>query len=203
MLLDQGFLIRESNMKFIPLFLNTFVRLLVPLLVFSHPGLTAVLVLLLDTIDAQFYLLADLSFKIYHRLDKFLDLYWYFFIFFYSLVYKPLSPVFFLIILFFLIRLCGDLFFYITGKRRVFLFFPNLLEPFFWFYLLSLQIKSINLTNPTILASILLFVLVFKLSWEYLLHFNRPSDFTVLSKKLLKNYPSLQKFVFPPEDALY
>lgn len=166
--------ILRARMK-VPLFLVLtylliFLRLTTPALVFYDPFWASVLAVVLDTVDGNAFCRAGFTSSQYQRIDKFLDFYWYAFALFFLLTHPPTTLLFALFISFFLLRLLGEILFYVKDDRRIFLFFPNLFEPLFYVYVASQKFNWPNLLQPIQLAVVLLIMIPVKILLEYLLH---------------------------------
>jgi hypothetical protein len=95
---------------------------------------------------------------------------WYTAVFLFLLTHTPMTPLFALFVLFFFLRLAGELLFCVREDRRIFLLFPNLFEPLFCAYVVGQRFGWPNLGQPTQLAVVLLTITPTKLLLEYLLH---------------------------------
>ncbi len=128
----------------------------------------AVGAVLLD-IDWQLFLLAftgELE-DTYQKIDKALDFYWYSVAFVFGL--QTQFWLFFLV--FFVVRLAGEILFYLKNDRKIFFYFPNLFENFFFFYIITLKLPSLTSWLEGPLFWVTLFVLAgLKLVQEYLAH---------------------------------
>ncbi|MGA9348941.1 MAG: hypothetical protein WBW48_09065 [Anaerolineae bacterium] len=125
---------------------------------------------ILDTVDGNAFCRAGFTSSQYQRIDKFLDFYWYAFILIFLLTSPPTTPLFALFVFFFLLRLPGEILFYVKDDRRIFLFFPNLFEPLFYVYVASQKSNWPSLLQPIQLAGVLLIMIPVKILLEYLLH---------------------------------
>jgi hypothetical protein len=151
-------------------YLLIFLRLTTPALVFYDPFWASVLALTLDSIDGNAFCRAGFTSSQYQRIDKFLDFYWYAFALIFLLTHPPTTLLFALFVSFFLLRLLGEILFYVKDDRRIFLFFPNLFEPLFYVYVLSQKFNWPSLLQPIQLAVVLLIIIPVKILLEYLLH---------------------------------
>lgn len=123
---------------------------------------------LLD-IDWQFFVLAFTKENedTYQRIDKALDFYWYSTAFVFSLR-SSLWQVFFVL---FAIRLAGEILFYLKNDRKVFLYFPNVFENLFIFYIFTLKFPVLEPWLEGTWLGIVIFVLAaLKMIQEYLAH---------------------------------
>jgi len=139
--------------------------------------------LFLDGMDGLIFSKANVSRSSYQIIDKILDFYWYFWIFLYLTINSPGDFLYYLFTIFFLIRLVGEVFFLIKGKRKIFILFPNLFELFFWVYLLSNLLGLGALLLPPFLWFIIIICTVLKLFQEYLAHVANFSFFNFIFKR--------------------
>lgn len=151
-------------------YLLIFLRLTTPALVFYDPFWASVLASILDTVDGNAFCRAGFTSSQYQRIDKFLDFYWYAFALIFLLTRPPTTLLFALFVSFFLLRLLGEILFYVKDDRRIFLFFPNVFEPLFYVYVASQKFNWLNLLQPIQLAVVLLIIIPVKILLEYLLH---------------------------------
>lgn len=172
-------------MNFSP-FLVVFLRLLAPFSLFLNKGFGIVSCVLLDIYDLPILGLLkspNLFWGIeYHLVDKVLDVWYLFFFFLLSLKWQDKLAK----------RTSGFLFFWrvigvggllLTQERSSLLFFPNIFENFFLFYIIAkatspkFEIKTISF-----LFWILLFVGIPKIFQEYLGHHLELSPAQILDK---------------------
>ena len=150
-------------------------RLVVPLLILRRPLVGGLLCMLLDGADV---IIVDLfgpggMGPFYHALDKYLDLYYLGLEALVSLRWKERLPRRTSAGLY-LYRLVGVLIFELTGIRLVLVFFPNLFEHWFLFYLVRCRLfPRLRLdTWPRVLAA-LAFLYIPKFFQEYVLHYRQ------------------------------
>ena len=147
-------------------------RLVVPLLILRRPLLGGVLAMLLDGGDV---IVVDLfgpggMGNHYHRLDKYLDLYYLALEAAVSLRWAEMLPRRTSIALF-LYRLLGVVLFEATGIRTILFFFPNLFENFFLFYLLRKRYcPGLQLDGWGRIAVVLALLYIPKFGQEWVLH---------------------------------
>jgi hypothetical protein len=153
-------------------------RLAVPLLIFRYPLAGGVVALLLDGADV---ILVELFAPIiggqgyfgsnYHTLDKWLDVYYLFFLLLISMRWQDMLARRTSILLF-AFRMIGVLAFELTGMRKILFFFPNLFENFVLFILFAKRFTP-HLIPQTVrqLGMILLLLYIPKFFQEYLLHY--------------------------------
>jgi len=165
-------------------------RLIIPLLIFRRPLLGGVASVLLDAVDVNIVRIMGGTFPNYQQLDKYLDTYYLFFEFVVSLGWdhrlaKQTS------VLLFLYRVVGVVLFEVTNTRVFLLFFPNLFEYFFLFFVIFkrryFDSNKVNSWSRVVLILVLLYIL--KLPQEYLLHFKQVSPWLWFATEVL---PSLR-----------
>lgn len=152
----------------VPYSIVCFWRIALPLLLWQEPFWVMLGAVLLDC-DWQLFLLAftEEREKNYQKLDKALDFYWYSIAFVFSLQ----SRFWLLFLIFFVIRLAGEILFYLKNERKIFFYFPNLFENFFIFYIFTLKFPSLASWLEGPLFWVTLSVLAgLKLVQEYLAH---------------------------------
>ena len=150
-------------------------RLVVPLLILRRPLVGGLLCMLLDGADV---IIVDLlgpggMGTFYHALDKYLDLYYLGLEALVSLRWKERLPRRASVGLY-LYRLVGVIIFELTGVRLVLVFFPNLFENWFLFYLVRCRLfPRLRLdTWPRVLAALALLYIP-KFFQEYVLHYRQ------------------------------
>ncbi len=150
-------------------------RLVVPLLILRRPLVGGLLCMLLDGADV---IIVDLigpggMGNFYHALDKYLDLYYLGLEALVSLRWKERLPRQTSLVLY-LYRLVGVIIFELTGIRLVLVFFPNLFENWFLFYLVRCHLfPRLRLdTWPRVLAALALLYIP-KFFQEYVLHYRQ------------------------------
>ena len=103
----------------------------------------------------------------YQVFDKVLDFYGYCF----ALAYSRPSPIFGILLFFFLLRAVGTAIFLIKRDRKIFSLFPNIFENLFVVYLLTLGFPSLNLLlEGARLYPTLLILSAITIVREYFLH---------------------------------
>ncbi len=144
-------------------------RFFSPFLLYIHPAIACIVVYFFDSIDG--YVLFSLKWKWqqYNIFDKLFDYWWYIHIAYYGFF----TPMRWLIIALFIYRTMGQLF-SLIGKTKYLLFFPNVLERFFWIYVLTVYVPQLEMLIqfPYIILTLLL-ASTFALFFEYLLHIKK------------------------------
>ena len=150
-------------------------RLVVPLLIARSPLVGGVAAMLLDGADV---IIVDLfgpggMGPLYHAIDKYLDLYYLGLEALVSLGWAETAPRRASIALY-LYRLVGAIAFELTGIRVLLVFFPNLFENWFLFYLVRCRFfPRLRLdTWPRVLAALALLYIP-KFFQEYILHYRQ------------------------------
>ncbi len=161
-------------------------RFLSPVIIFINPYAAIMISFILDIYDSQLAFWSKMvTWKQYYILDKIFDYWWYFFIVLYSIN----KPIFLFVIILFLFRGIGQFLTIFRKNEKYLLFFPNLIEPYFLFYLISTlspQTKNIltNNTNSVILISILFIPIMIR---EYVIHIKNPLTFMPAGYKKWKD----------------
>lgn len=149
------------------LFTLIVVRLIIPLIIFINPAISAVLEIFVDTVDGdilrRYYKWDRLNYQVY---DKYLDFWWYIAILIFSVIQIHNPWVLFLIIVFFLVRLAGQIIFVVTKSEEILLYFPNVIEPVFLVYLLVPDLLS---TFRSLIITTV-FLIIIKVFVEYWIH---------------------------------
>lgn len=164
-------------------------RLIVPLSIFRSPLWGTILSMLLDFWDCPVLSVIesfgnqDVYWGIeYHLIDKILDIYYLFFLFFVSFKWKENLARKTSIILFYY-RILGSIGFLFTGERILLVLFPNIFENFFLFYLIVKKVyPSFRIKGFTMLILILLVVSIPKIIQEYFTHYVKPDSVMLLNK---------------------
>ncbi len=115
-------------------------RFVIPFFIFSNPILVTSVSFLLDTIDSEISYRSGMSWRIYLMYDKSLDYWWYIFILIFS-IHLPIFPI---ILILFVIRSIGHFLVLLTGNEKYFVYFPNVLEIYFIFYLISSVFRPLS-----------------------------------------------------------
>lgn len=125
----------------------------------------------LDVIDGDILLSLGMSDSTYQLIDKSTDLISYIFMLILGLRWSIRKTI----IILFAYRIIGQIFYFITGKEVIFLYFQNFLEPLMMIYALILfkQVseKKAYLTYKKHLIVIWAIVLIYKIWNEWYLHF--------------------------------
>lgn len=146
-------------------------RILLPVFVLRFPISTIVAVTWLDFIDHNYLG----QYEDYQVIDKFLDLYYLAFCFYASQMWKDIRARKLALGLF-VYRAVGSIVLALTNQEWVLLFFPNMFEIFFVFYILYQRLSG----SDQLLASwrssvpILIALSLPKLIQEYALHVDLP-----------------------------
>lgn len=139
-----------------------------PLLIFQFPVFSTLTSWLFDLIDAPLFRGAGFTRLKYQLIDKHLDFYWYTISLYYA--YHNL-PFFSLLIILYILRLIGQLIFYITKKEEYFILFPSFYEFVFWLLIFVHTLPSYGyLLNPPHLIRVLGILFVIKMGQEILIH---------------------------------
>lgn len=112
-------------------------RIVTPVLIFVYPFFITLFSFILDTVDSELAFRGKVSWRKYSSFDKALDYWWYIFIFIYS-INLGIFPI---ILILFVLRSIGQLAFLATREEKYFVFFPNILEIYFLFYIVVLQLQ--------------------------------------------------------------
>jgi voltage-gated potassium channel Kch len=148
-----------------------FLRLTLPPLLWQNPLLVWMLVFLLDWFDGDVFRQAFYYQRngLYQLFDKTADLYGYCWALVFSCTTR--SPVFGLLLFFFLLRAVGTAIFLVRRKRKVFIFFPNIFENLFIVYAFTLTFPSLKLLlRGTTLCLTVSLLTILALVREYFLH---------------------------------
>lgn len=108
------------------------VRFIAPLFIFLNPVIVSIIAFSFDVLDGPIAIQLNFSWKKYNLLDKIMDNWWYLFIVLY-MRQTPLYPVF---ILLWAYRIVGTLLVLKNHQESTYLYFPNILEWFFYIFLL-------------------------------------------------------------------
>ena len=155
-------------LKKVPYFVFCFWRLVLPLFLWQAPFWVTVGAVLLD-IDWQLFVLGftERNEDTYQKIDKALDFYWYTI----ALLFGLQTEFWQFFVVLFVIRLVGEILFYIKGDRKIFLYFPNIFENFFIIYIFAVRFPGLAPWLEGSFFWITFSVLVaFKLIQEYLVH---------------------------------
>lgn len=151
---------------------NIILRLILGPVIFISVWLASLFTFLLDWVDGEFFKRAGYPRRQYSFYDKLLDYYWYIFILIYIFLANVPSKNVFLIL--FLFRSLGQMLFVLTKKEFYFIFFPNIFEIFFYFYLLTLVFPGLKplMFFPKIIypLTVILFGVLIR---EYILHIKK------------------------------
>lgn len=153
-------------------FIETIVRLIVPLSIFKFPKLGILFSILTDLYDWKFvHVTNDAELAFYQNWDKTMDIYYLVIIF--LVIFKFKDKIFKKTALFlFIYRIAGLVFFYLTHNRSFLLYFPNVFENFVIFYLVYIWYSKdqILFKSKKVLLVVLSALLLPKLIHEYLMH---------------------------------
>lgn len=142
-------------------------RVFVAPFILLFPIAISVLSTFLDAVDGFVAFRAGLTHHTYHMYDKLLDYWWYIFIVLYC-VDLPIFPVIFIL---FVYRTAGQIASLSLGNGLSFMWFPNILENYFFGYLLSTFIpilKPLYVDTMQILTIIICAILA--INREYFIH---------------------------------
>lgn len=165
-----------------------FLRLTTPFLIFINPLLATLIILFLDGMDGFVFNKAGISLEKYQWTDKLLDLYWYTVILIWSITNPLPSTISQLLIFFYFFRLLGEILFFIKKERKIFLWFPNIFEVLFWFYLLAKILNLPQLLTPPLFWPLLIIAALLKELQEFLIHEINFSSFNFISGKKILNW---------------
>jgi len=158
-------------------------RFVFPSLIFIWPFTSIIVSSLLDIVDIEFASNGVTTISKYEKIDKLFDLWWYVTSITYS--FFNLHQWFVFLLILFVYRFVGDMFFFIKGERKILMFFPNFFESAFFLFFFSTYFSSINfLIRPNNLYFSLLVVFLIKIFQEWWIHWAQisiPEDF--LGKK--------------------
>ncbi len=150
------------------LYLIAFFRFFLPPLLFWQPILITFLVTFGDAMDGYFAFKSGWKWNFYNRYDKILDWWWYFFI----LLYFVGKPEFLIILFMFIERSVGQILCLIYNKTHFLVWFPNIIENYFYFYLGNTLFHFPIFDNQIIL---ILVGLIFGIIREYITHIEKVS----------------------------
>lgn len=147
------------------------IRILVPFVVFASPLFAYILSLFFDQMDGQIFYENKIKWKYYNAADKILDYWWYLFILSYLFInqHDILNIATFL----FFFRSIGQFIGVVFKKESIYIFFPNVFEPF--------SMLSIITTFDTNL--LLLVCVCYAILMEWVIHH---SHIKMISKHILK-----------------
>jgi len=149
-----------SKRKIIKIILTVvlLLRFFLPFLIFSKPLLALFLSLILDSIDGQLFYFLKFRWDQYNTVDKLLDFWWYLFIvfFFWGKTTFPIA------VILFTYRSIGQFYGILAKREEVYLFFPNILEWFFFATLIFSKAPIILLLAISILWSLFVEWLIHK-----------------------------------------
>ena len=142
-------------------------RLIAPFFIFPNPLVPSILVLTLDSIDGSLFYKSGYNWKVYNLIDKLLDYWWYIFIVIYSLS----LPIFPIILILFAYRTIGQLLGLLTQNEKVYIFFPNILEKYFYLFVVLTFLGYENLFLKTVTNSLILIISIsISLFTEWAIH---------------------------------
>lgn len=161
-----------------------FLRVLVPVSILRYPLFGIIACLLLDIGDVVLVEIlggaSGLGGANYHQIDKILDIYYLSFASLISLRWTDVLARRASFALFWY-RFLGISIFLMTDWRIVLVFFPNIFEFFFIFYLVARKISSsFQLRRISQLILILAILSFFKLGQEYIFHYLQMDPATIL-----------------------
>ena len=133
----------------------------------------------MDVIDIEFASNNVTTLQQYEKNDKALDLWCYTMSLFYS--YFKLNYWFNFLLVLYLYRLIGDLIFFTKGKRKIFLFFPNLFESAFFLLFFSTFFSNFNFlikqNNLYLSLGVVSVIKMFQEWWVHWAQISIPEDF--------------------------
>jgi hypothetical protein len=149
-----------------------FLRVFAAPFIFRFPIVTSIVSAVLDLVDGLFFARAGKSHKVYVKADKFLDLFWMIFIFFYLLKFRPSPQIMYLLMLLFAYRFIGHLLLLGGGDRKFLFYFPNVFEHVFWVYLYFSVYRAVQPGLGVMLLATLVITAI-KLPLEYALRLKK------------------------------
>lgn len=165
----------KTNLKIsqiLSLSLNILLRTILPLYLFINPIIGIFIAITTDLIDHEILVRwQKISRHLYQLQDKYLDQYWYLLIIIYLYINQAPPIVNIIVISTFLYRVMGQILFVKSKNELYFLIFPNLMEPYFWLYILYPN----SFQNPKTLLSWTTIILILKLYQEYFIHISKSS----------------------------
>ncbi len=164
--------IHLKTSQLLSLCLNILLRTILPLYLFINPIVGIFIALITDLIDHEILVRwQKISRHFYQLQDKYLDQYWYLLIIIFLYINKAPPIVNIIVISTFLYRIVGQALFIKHKNEIYFLIFPNLMEPYFWLYILSPS----SFQNPKSLLNWSILILILKLYQEYFIHISKSS----------------------------
>ena len=154
-------------------------RILAAPLVFIWPLPSIILSFFLDIIDIEFASRKVLTLSEYEKYDKALDVWWHLNIMIFSWFYLPDYKIFLLIL--FILRMIGNIIFFLKNDRRIFFLFPNFFENIFFLIFFSLYFKQLNflLGREFIYFSLSIMIItkIFQEWWVHIAQISIPEHF--------------------------
>lgn len=146
-------------------------RLVLPISIFKFPIIGGAISVWLDNIDwHNMNFLGVSPIGEYQPIDKILDMYYLSFLAFIALRFKNLL-VRNLLLLLFVYRFAGFIFFEITHAQQLLFIFPNIFENFFFFYLILKKVASYEPQMSRLtLGFYIILVSIPKMLQEYSMH---------------------------------
>lgn len=163
-------------------------RFFAPLMVFTSPLLTIVLVLVLDTLDGVHASRGGIKKSVYQSVDKAFDLYWYAISLMY--IFSDIQFNSFKVILFmlFAFRLLGILLYWFSGKKSILFVFANFYENIFIAIVLGVLVPQLHfLIESNFFVITVIVVVAAKIVQEYFAHL-APYSFTEKFLKIKMNW---------------
>ena len=169
-------------------------RFVLSLFFWQNPILVTVLSVLVDLSDGLVLnIFAKVGRKVYQKVDKILDHYFLTVV----LIYFLGKPLFYIYFAFYLLRLCGIILLEITGKEKILLFFPNVIEFIFFLYIFTLWQPQYSwlLSGKNLYLSVGILAVI-KTVQEYLMH----RKYLCLRRRVLEvlGFERLAEFISPP-----
>jgi hypothetical protein len=158
--------------QLLSLYLNILLRTILPLYIFINPLVGIFIAIITDLIDHEILVRwQKMSRHLYQLQDKYLDQFWYFLIIIFLFINQAPPIVNIIVISTFLYRIVGQILFVKSKNELYFLIFPNLMEPYFWLYILYPN----SYQNPKSLLNWTIIILTLKLYQEYFIHISKSS----------------------------
>lgn len=168
----------KKNWKFLIVCIGA-VRFVIPFFIFNAPIQATIASLLSDSLDGYVGYRLGWKWKTYHFWDKTLDYWWYIFIFLYSVNLK-IFPV---ILILFAYRSIGQFLSLKKSNTKYLVWFPNILENYFIFYVLTLIFPKLDfLFGSDWVVTTFIVSLLLAITREHVLHVRKFSVLNYLFK---------------------
>ena len=149
--------------------INIIIRLLVGPLILISVWYASIISFFFDWIDGELFKRAGIKRTIYSYSDKILDYYWYLAVIYY--IYLASVPNKEIYLLLFIYRSVGQFWFFFSKNEKILIFFPNIFEILFYFYLFSTKFVILRpVVNSSQIYLLIALLTPIKLVREYFLH---------------------------------